>query len=130
MSFACPACNRAGSLAILASIDLPPDSRSDEIALQVLECEGCGLRGLAIYEESRRGALDSETWDHTGYLVPEQLVDAVHQVVSLCPDPADPACPCPAHREFGAIDHMGRWQAPEGISEAISFPMRLEVARP
>jgi hypothetical protein len=48
---------------------LPADDQWDEIAVQDLRCSsmGCGFRGIAVYEESRRGALDSECVVHTGY---------------------------------------------------------------
>jgi hypothetical protein len=127
MSFECPECTRVGSLGIVASIDLPSDVRSDEIVLQVLKCGACGFRGMAIYEESRRGALDIDTWEHTGYRVSELQVDSVHEAILLCPDPAQPSCRCEAHRMLGPVDDLGRWQAPEGISGAISFPMRLSA---
>jgi hypothetical protein len=59
MSFVGPECH-ANSLAITQSIELPPDGRSDEISLQIVACQACGFAGTAVYEESRRGALDSE----------------------------------------------------------------------
>ena len=37
MSFNCPKCKSAGSLTVSYSIELPPDSRSDEIALQLVQ---------------------------------------------------------------------------------------------
>ena len=64
MSFVCPEC-RGASLEIGPRMQLPSDSRSDDIAVQVLQCARCDFRGVAIYEESRRGASDS--WQHFGY---------------------------------------------------------------
>ena len=55
MSFACPEC-LTKSLKITAKLELPPDSRSDEITVQVVACSRCGFAGVAVYEESRRGA--------------------------------------------------------------------------
>ena len=68
MSFLCPECS-SRSLNIILSLELPPDSRSDEITLQTVECSQCGFSGIAVYEESRRGALDSESVDHYSYRV-------------------------------------------------------------
>jgi hypothetical protein len=129
MSFACPCCQQPASLAIVASIELPPDTRSDEIALQVLACEACEFRALAIYEESRRGALDSEAWEHTGYAVPGSLLERVKESIQRCPNQADSSCGCPSHRGLNRVDRVGRWQAPEGIAGTQSFAMRLSVPR-
>ena len=69
MAFLCPACDAAGGLKITRRLELPPDSRSDEITLQIVRCRRCNFEGLAIYEESRRGALGDEAVDHRGYMV-------------------------------------------------------------
>jgi len=66
MEFVCPKCLGA-SMKITSSIELPPDSRSDEITVQTLKCSKCGFAGLGIYEESRRRRLDSESFHHHGY---------------------------------------------------------------
>ena len=68
MTFLCPSCSRP-DLNIIRRIELPPDDQWDEIAVQELACSasGCGFKGIAVYEESRRGALDSECVVHTGY---------------------------------------------------------------
>ncbi len=68
MPFQCPECSTK-TLKITHKLELPPDSRSDEITLQIIECSGCGFGGIAVYEESRRGALDDDSFDHTGYRV-------------------------------------------------------------
>ena len=129
MPFECPRCSQIDSLAIVESIELPSDVRSDDIALQILECEACGFRGLAVYEESRRGALESEAWEHTGYWASKALVASVHAAILCCPDPVHSDCQCPSHRKFGQVDDQGRWQIPEGIRGEISFPMRLSASR-
>ncbi len=51
----CPDCDASG-LEILYSEELGPDDHSDERSRQVVACAACGLRTLAHYEESRRGA--------------------------------------------------------------------------
>ena len=107
VNFVCPAC-RAPKLAIVASLELPSDSRSDEISAQVIECGGCGMVGAAAYEESRRGSLDSEHWTHVGFrLQPERAV-ALLDLIRSCPTPASHSCTCQAHQEIGrVVDH--RW---------------------
>ena len=56
MAFLCPDCS-AKSLIIAMRLELAPDSRWDEITLQTIACASCGFRGVAVYRESRRGAL-------------------------------------------------------------------------
>lgn len=68
MSFRCPSCKKA-TLEITVAVDLGPDGNSDENMLQTVECASCALQALAIYEESRRGSLDSESWHHDGWHV-------------------------------------------------------------
>lgn len=67
MAFYCPNCQTKEALQIMSNVDLPADERSDEIAIQIIECQHCGKRGMGIYEESRRGAMEEEHWSHTGY---------------------------------------------------------------
>ena len=55
MPFLCPQCSTPPSLKIKAKIELAPDSGSDEVALQVVECPRCHFSGVAAYQESRRG---------------------------------------------------------------------------
>ena len=56
MTFLCPECEHK-SLNITAKIELPPDARSDEITLQVVECAQCRFFAIAVDKASRRGAL-------------------------------------------------------------------------
>ena len=80
MALQCPDCTLY-TLQTAISIELPPDSRSDEIALQVVRCSQCGFSGLAVYEESRRGALDDESVDHRAYRVSAEAVAAVEKAI-------------------------------------------------
>jgi hypothetical protein len=80
MSFICPECG-GKTLAIEGSLDLGADDRYDERALQVISCGSCGFTGAALYEESRRGSLGSESVDHAGYAVPEDVAAAVRDAV-------------------------------------------------
>jgi DNA-directed RNA polymerase subunit RPC12/RpoP len=123
MSFACPECGDPASLRITASIELPSDSRSDDIALQLVRCARCGFRAAAVYEESRRGGLDSEAVDHRGYRVSRQTLDWLVAQIATCPAPSDCGCGCETHRRLGQTDEFGRWS---GLAEtAGSFPMHL-----
>jgi len=124
MAFACPECGSPGSLRITTSIELPPDARSDEIALQVVACARCGFRAAAVYEESRRGSLDSEAVDHQGHRVPRATLDSLAAQIGACPDPANHSCGCESHRRLGRTDDSGRWCGLEDATDR--FPMRYE----
>ena len=124
MPFLCPKCSTK-SLRITSRIELRPDSRSDEIALQIVECSRCGFAGIAIYEESRRGALDSESTDHTGYRVsPDDLI-ALRKTIKRCPRPSNRRCRCPAHRTLSRKDASGRWSALDDIHREGAFRLAL-----
>jgi hypothetical protein len=123
MAFTCPDCSTRGSLHITLSLELPPDSRSDEITLQLVGCQRCGFRGVAIYEESRRGALDSEHWDHTGYRVEEEVLASLTRTMEACPDPRNARCSCKAHRTLRNRSPSGRWLMPEGLGWPNQFSM-------
>jgi hypothetical protein len=115
MAFRCPECHDPSSLEIITSIDLPADSRSDEIILQVLACSSCGFKGLGVYEESRRGALDSEAWEHTGFRVPAGVLDDLLKAIASCPGPSNAGCGCAAHLQLGRQDASGRWPGPQAL---------------
>lgn len=80
MSFRCPECGNT-TLLIEESLDLGSDDRFDERALQMISCGSCGFTGAALYGESRRGPLDSESVDHAGYCVPDDVAAAVREAV-------------------------------------------------
>ena len=123
MAFACPKCSIDDSLVIVIAIELAPDSRSDEIVIQVLQCGRCGFRGLAVYEESRRGALDSEAWEHTGYQVEEDVVNTIAGLIDHCPDRNNSDCSCQSHQILGQRDQNGRWNGIEKYEIKGTFPM-------
>lgn len=116
MPFACPSSNRLNSLRVLLALELPPDSRSDEITLQVVECEACGFAAPAVYEESRRGAIDREQVHHNGYWVERALVDALAAALRACPQPWHSNCLCATHQALGRRDRNDRWI---GIPEMV-----------
>ena len=121
MSYFCPQC-ATGSVEVVCSLELPPDSWWDEIALQAIACARCDFRGLAVYEESRRGALDSEVVNHRGHWVAPETLSAFIEGVAVCPAPGDRACGCVNHEKWGRSDASGRWLGvPESTGE---FPLR------
>ena len=125
MSFTCPKCVKSGSLVIEATIELPPDNRSDEIALQVVACAACDFSGLAVYQESRRGAFGSESWDHYGYKVSQEVVDSFAKVIRSCPNPRNAKCKCAAHKRLAVRDRYGRWHLPQDVESNDVFAMHL-----
>jgi hypothetical protein len=125
MGFQCPNCSNKRSLQIVARIELPPDVRSDEIALQILDCSYCEFKGVAVYEESRRGALGSESYDHYGFTLPKTEISKLKANIKRCPRPTNPRCSCRAHRELSRKDEGGRWIRPGFIEALEIFPMRL-----
>lgn len=111
MGFQCPDCNKK-TLNILERIELAPDARSDEITLQVIHCGSCKFEGLAVYEESRRGALDSESIDHYGYRLVVKDLMVIRSLIKRCPEPLDPWCKCETHQRLNKRDSFGRWIRP------------------
>lgn len=124
-AFVCPGCLHPQGLAIKASLQLPADARSDEIAVQVVACEACGFRGVAVYEESRRGALDSDSWEHTGYRVDALDVERLASLIAACPRPDDRRCSCPSHAALGATNEAGCVCGWEAYARGDPFPLRL-----
>lgn len=123
MAFTCPDCGFPQVLKIELSITLPPDSRSDDILLQIVRCDRCPFRGAAVYEESRRGA--SESWDHRGYIASKNTLERLSSLINGCPNQKNEKCHCPAHRKLSTKDQNGRWIMPEEFSWEKSFAMRL-----
>lgn len=125
MSFLCPDCSTPKSLRIVSKLELPPDSRSDEITLQVVECSHCGFEGIGVYEESRRGSLDDDSFDHFGYYVDRDDLDDVKKAIKRCPKPGNWRCGCAAHRRFGRRDEAGRWNGLVDIDLKGTFVIRF-----
>lgn len=125
MSFLCPECSMPRSLKIKAKIELPPDSRSDEITLQIVECFHCRFAGIAIYEESRRGALDSDSFSHVGYRVSAKDLGTLKRTIKQCLNLNSPRCECSAHRTLGSKDAEGRWNGLQEIECTESFELTL-----
>ena len=100
------------------SIELPPDSRSDEISVQILKCLKCGFNALGVYEESRRGNLDSESIDHRGYYVDDATIASIEKMIGQCPEPQKSVCRCRIHRSFSRVNKFGRWNWLDKISHS------------
>jgi hypothetical protein len=124
MAFTCPDCLVSGALTITKSITLPPDSRSDDIILQIVRCRRCQFRGAAVYEESRRGGFDTESWDHRGYRLARKDLDTLDRLITDCPTRNDGRCNCQSHRALAKKNEYGRWQTPFEADWERSFPMR------
>ena len=124
MAFYCPECNTK-SLKIMTKIELPADARSDEIAVQTLRCGRCRFAAMAVYEESRRGALGDESIDHTGYRVSPQELRDLRRDIKQCPEPRNPRCQCAIHQKLGAKNEAGRWSGLQGLRSRDSFELRL-----
>ena len=121
--YVCPECG-AGELKIAAALELPADSMSDEITVQVAACGSCGVRAAAVYEESRRGRLDSDCWIHAGYLIPADRAAELLALIQSCPRPANASCTCPAHAALGTTDETGRWNGLARWGPGDHFPLR------
>jgi hypothetical protein len=117
MSFQCPECQ--GALRITARLELPP-----EITLQIVACQDCGFAGIAVYEESRRGALDSESVDHRGFRIDAGNLAALRKQIRSCPERSNPRCLCAAHQALGRKDNSGRWAGLADVELGDWFPMR------
>jgi len=126
MPFLCPDCSSStGSLNIKEKIELSADSRSDEIALQIVVCSRCSFSGIAVYEESRRGALDDDSFSHIGYRVSVEDQMQLRKMIQKCPLPKDRRCSCQVHHELGKKDSSGRWVGIREIQVNGEFELRF-----
>jgi hypothetical protein len=124
MEFVCPRC-RGVSIKMTSSIELPPDSRSDEITVQILKCSKCGFAGLGVYEETRRGRLDSESVHHRGYHVDDSTLASLEKMIRQCSKPKKPGCECRIHHSLGSVNEFGRWNWLEKIPLKETFKLEL-----
>ena len=122
MSFQCPECERY-SLRITHSLELAPDSKWDEITLQHVSCSHCRFEGAAVYYESRRGALDSEIWHHTGYRLGKADLKKLKAALRACPARRDPHCQCPTHLMLGMVNEYMAWDGLRQFELGKPFPM-------
>ena len=89
--FKCPRCEEE-QLEICQSFELPPGARWDEESLQMIACNSCESAGLAVYQESRRGAF-----------LPMKELMTVRATLLLCPEPSNGRCGCAAHKELRGL---------------------------
>lgn len=80
MSLLCSCCKNY-TLKVKSSVELYPDKDYDESSIQIVKCSSCQFEGIAIYQESRRGSLDSESISHIAYKVPESKLKYFHFLV-------------------------------------------------
>lgn len=123
MALQCPQCKHTTSLRIVQRVELPRDSRSDEITLQVVRCGSCQFEGIAVYEESRRGALHREIVQHWGYRLPSNELSSLEKKMRTCPRPHNPCCTCPAHRALSTRTAHGRWNLLDSLHLGEAFLM-------
>jgi len=100
--FKCPRCEEE-QLEICQSFELPPGARWDEESLQMIACNSCESAGLAVYQESRRGASDEESVHHEGAFLPMKELMTVRATLLLCPEPSNGRCGCAAHKELRGL---------------------------
>jgi len=105
--FVCPRCGAKG-LKIVKSMDLPPDRRSDDVILQITECHSCSFKGLALYEESRRGAMGGESFEHTGFWPSDEALTKVEAIFSFCSYLRDKRCGCEGHKRAVLATSCGK----------------------
>lgn len=115
-AFICPHCQKP-TLEIRAGADLPPDSRDDEIILQSIHCTSCQAAGLAIYQESRRGAEDSEHWSHTGHWLAPEIAQNWHEFLESC-------ALNPDHQiQLQTWYHSDFQNSPYAFNQQVGFPL-------
>ena len=123
----CPDCGNV-ALSVEQGIELPPNRWSDEIALHTVSCTLCPFRGVAVYEESRRGALNSESWKHFGYHVTESVHALLRNAIAQCPNPGNWRCRCPAHLLLGRQNAQGEWDWPQQSGIDLTTLFQISVA--
>ncbi len=123
-AFRCPQCRQC-ALKINAHLEIPGDRDWDEITLQMVSCSNCGLGALGVYQEARRGRLDSETWSHTCYRLDPQDVLRVAAIISSCPRPYDSSCLCSAHLELGLTNSKLQWDGIAHLPLMEYFKMEI-----
>lgn len=101
MDYKCPECELRMGLRIGPVIVLPADERDDEVSLQLVDCDRCDFRAVAVYRENRRGA--DEVWNFDGYAVPVELRAELESAISSCPAPQNPRCGCAGHAKAVAL---------------------------
>ena len=128
MAFVCPECHRP-RLRIADRLELGSDSRSDDVSVQTVQCGGCRFEAIAIYEESRRGALDSEHFSHIGYRISPDGLNSLKSALQGCRNRRNSRCNCATHRALRRADRREREDALPGVHWDQPFPMDIAPRR-
>jgi hypothetical protein len=102
-------------------MELMPGGDDDEVTLQTIACDACGFKGIAVYRESRHGALGQKLWHHHGHAISEKFLEAIQLALLKCPDPGNRCCRCETHAAFGGRNWTDLAQ--NGIDAHKKFPM-------
>ena len=94
----CFACGQ-DRLEISHSMQLGPDDYSDDRAIQIIRCSGCGFEGVATYEAERRGS--DERFHHLGFRT--ALTSVVKSAIQECAAPEISGCECPGHQKMRSL---------------------------
>ena len=122
MHWNCPKCqDRKLEAHPTKVLQLDGDAWSDEISLQLAVCQSCCQQFVLVYQESRRGSLDSDCFSHEGYWLDSQTAAELERWVTLCPDRHSSLCRCCAHVHFSRVDSAGRWLGLAGFSVGPHF---------
>jgi hypothetical protein len=124
IAFQCPDCLDLKALKIIQAIELPPDNRSDEITLQIIECTNCSFTGFAVYEESRRGRIEGESFSHIGFKAKHESVSRLRLLIQNCPNPKTIYCDCDTHQMLTTKDQSGRWNGLTNFETGDEFILR------
>ncbi|GEM_PF-976297 len=122
MPFECPQCQVKNSLQILTTLELGPAAGADETMIQLTECSHCEFQALAIYQESRGGALEGEAFSHQGYPLAKEQFQLLTDLFRVCPDGFKRMCGCQAHQELARHAALQDWVA---FSQKNPFTMKL-----
>ena len=126
MSFLCPKCAaEKRTLSTIEIIELPSDARSDEITLQVLKCSQCSFSGIAVYEETRRVAIDQDSFSQIGYIIDRKDLNKIRDLIRMCPEPRNPRCDCQTHKMLGKKDSRAYWIGIKEIPKSDNFRLDL-----
>ena len=117
MEFKCPACEK-NSLQGEMGMELPPSGDSDEVGVATVKCENCGFRGIAVYEESRRGSLAGLTRSFL-YELSEKDLQFIESGIRVCPDRGNKRCQCETHLAWARLD----WLFPRHVTIKRWFRM-------
>lgn len=81
-TFNCTKCDNI-SLSIKHSVRVPPKNpMSKDELVQTIQCSSCDFKGMALYKESRAGAIDDDHLNHDGYELDEASFAYLDELLS------------------------------------------------